>query len=67
MLDIDNAKLIDKRTGKIETPYGITDIKDLSTGCKTVLNYIFMVENPEMYSIVKAINATECGWNALEK
>lgn len=64
---IDKAKLIDAKTGKIETPYGIASIKDLSTGCKTVLNLIFITENPELYPNVKAIKATECGWNALEE
>lgn len=67
MSDIDKAKLIDRKTGKIETPYGITSIRDLSTGCKTILNCIFIHENPERYPTVKAINATECGWNAIDR
>lgn len=67
MLVIDKAKLLDENTGKIETPFGIADIKDLSTGCKTVLNCIYVNEHPEVYPSVKAINATECGWNAIEE
>jgi hypothetical protein len=64
---IDNAKLLDNRFGKIETPFGITDISSLSLGCKTVLNYIFIHNKPDLYPNIKAINATECGWNALEE
>ena len=64
---IDHAELIDTRTGKIETPYGITGIESLSTGCKTVLNAVYITENPEEFPTVRAINATECGWNAIEK
>ena len=67
MNEIDKAVLLDKKSGKIETPYGITGIRDLSTGCKTVLNYIFIKENTEKYPNVKAIDGTECGWNALDK
>ena len=67
MQNIDKAVLLDNKTGKIETPYGIASIKDLSTGCKTILNYIFITEHLETYPMVKAINATECGWNALEE
>ncbi|MFR8845589.1 MAG: hypothetical protein ACLVGL_11340 [Waltera sp.] len=54
-------------SGKIETPYGITGIQDLSTGCKTILNCIFLQENQKVYPTVRAINATECGKNALEQ
>ena len=38
MEEVDHAKLLDQNIGKIETPYGITGIQDLSTGCKTILN-----------------------------
>lgn len=41
MEEVDHAKLLDQNIGKIETPYGITGIQDLSTGCKTILNCIF--------------------------
>ena len=42
-------------------------IKVLSTGCKTILNCIFLQENQKVYPTVRAINATECGKNALEQ
>jgi len=67
---IDNATLRDKKTGTIVTPYGTCSVKSLSTGCKTVLNCIYLNENKEELReenlYFKAINATECGWNALE-
>ena len=64
---IDNAHLLNENNGKIETPYGLAGIRDLSTGCKTILNYIFIKEHPDKYPNIKAIDATECGWNALDK
>ena len=67
MNKIDGASLLDANTGTIQTPYGVTDINNLSTGCKTVLNYIFIKENRERYKDVLAIDATECGWNSLEE
>ena len=67
MKDIDKADLIDSNIGTIQTPYGITSIDSLSTGCKTVINYIVIASNCEIYKDVKAICATECGWNALEE
>lgn len=53
---IDKATYIGK--GGIETPYGITNIYDLSSGTKTVLN---IVNNPD-----RIFDATDCGENALE-
>ena len=67
MKKIDNAELLDVNTGKIRTPYGECNIEDLSSGCKTVLNYLFIYENPQIYPTIKAINAIECGWNELEE
>lgn len=67
MMDIDKAKLLDASTGKIETPYGICNIENLSSGCKTILNYYFIKSFPKLYPNIKAINAVECGWNALEE
>lgn len=45
MKDIDKADLIDSNIGTIQTPYGITGIDSLSTGCKTVINYIVIITN----------------------
>ena len=58
---IDNAEVLDLTTGLIKTPYGLTSIKDLSTGCKTVLVYNYCRKN----NINKVINITEGGANAL--
>ena len=48
MEEVDHAKLLDQNIGKIETPYGSTGIQDLSTGCKTILNCIFLQENQKV-------------------
>lgn len=63
---IDRARFIDKKLGTIETPYGITSYQNLSTGCKSVLDYIYISKHPVRYKEVKAIDFTECGWNALD-
>ncbi|MCR5402803.1 MAG: hypothetical protein K6E91_03170 [Butyrivibrio sp.] len=61
--DIDDAVLLDKNTGAIQTPFGITDITHLSTGCKTVLCYLYL-RRKETSSII--LDVTECGYNALD-
>lgn len=63
MGEIDNAKLKNKDTGAIETPFGEASINNLSTGCKTVLCYLYVKRNNTKYG---GINVTECGANALE-
>lgn len=62
---IDNAEVIDFNTGAIKTPRGIGALEDLSTGCKTVLNYIYLQKH-NIFTI-KAIDASQCGTNALEE
>ena len=65
--DIDNAflKEIDNAVyegnGYIVTPFGRTEIQNLSTGCKTLLllNHSKNLENP-------VINVGECGKNVLD-
>ena len=66
MQRIDKSELIDINLSTIKTPYGVCNIKCLATGCKTVLNTIYIMEHKKEYEYVKAINATECGWNALD-
>ena len=52
---VDEAKLTpDKR---IETKYGLGTIRNLSSGCKTLLN---IVKHPD-----KVVNVEECGPNVL--
>lgn len=66
---IDKAKIINANIGEIETPFGICSIKKLSTGCKTVLNYVWLSKHKDIenYKGIKYLYATECGWNALEE
>lgn len=65
MQKIDGASILDKEQGTIRTPRGITSIDKLSTGCKTILNYLSIIKKP-VYEF-KVINVTQCGWNALEE
>lgn len=65
MLKVDNAKLIDIGLSTIKTPFGVCDLKCLSTGCKTVINAIYVLEHKNEFEHIKAINATECGYNAI--
>lgn len=53
---IDHAKLTEKK--HIETKYGIGTVRNLSSGCKTLLN---VMKNPG-----KVVNADECGKNVLD-
>lgn len=53
---IDSAVIIDD--DKIQTPFGIASIEDLSTGCKTLIN---INHNPN-----KIISIVECGDNAID-
>ena len=53
---IDHAKL--GRDKHIETKYGLGTIRNLSSGCKTILN---VMKNPG-----KVVNADECGQNVLD-
>ena len=56
MKQIDNAVLtLDKH---IQTSYGLGTIRNLSTGCKTLLN---IVKHPD-----KVVNVEECGPNVLK-
>lgn len=53
---IDHADL--KEGNRIETKYGLGTIRNLSSGCKTLLN---IIKNPQ-----KVVNADECGKNVLD-
>ena len=64
MKRIDDAILLDKKTGAIKTKFGVTDILHLSTGCKVVLSYIYIKRFNKCS--VKVLDVTECGSNALE-
>lgn len=53
---IDHAKLTENK--HIETKYGLGTVRNLSSGCKTMLN---VMKNPG-----KVVNADECGKNVLD-
>lgn len=63
---IDSAEIIDFDNGILKTPFGVTGIINLSTGCKTVLNYITIAKHREEFKDIRAINVTESGANAIE-
>lgn len=61
----DKASLVlEESTIEIRTPFGLCDITSLSTGCKTILNALVMVENNKNSSCI--INSDECGDEAFE-
>ena len=62
MKEIDNAEIIDEALGTIQTPFGVTSLENLSTGCKTVLNLNFLLST----GMASSIDLTECGTNALD-
>lgn len=64
MEKVDGAKLLDKQSGTIKTPRGVTSIDNLSTGCKTVLTYMYMMRHPDIDKNILDISG--CGVNALE-
>jgi hypothetical protein len=41
---IDGARIADEENLKIDTPFGTCDIDSLSTGCKTMLNVLYLKE-----------------------
>lgn len=64
--EVDNAKLIDRDTGLVQTEYGYTAIEMLSTGCKAVLTYLYYMRNRDSYRGDIVFNINECGWNAID-
>lgn len=53
---IDHARVTDDK--HIETRYGLGTVRNLSSGCKTLLN---VMKHPD-----KVVNADECGKNVLD-
>lgn len=60
--------------GVLKTPFGVTTVDKLSTGCKAVLIYFWLIDmdrNDELVSLVRhpldslVLNLTECGANAI--
>lgn len=65
MKHIDDAELLDNNLGTIKTKFGITSLRHLSTGCKVVLSYRYIIKNNVYKNGV--LDITECGFNALEE
>lgn len=62
---IDEAEVIDIVMDTIKTKRGVCSLNDISTGCKTVLNYLYLCRNREHG--YEALDITYCGANALEE
>jgi len=59
--DISRAEIIDSDgTMLIKTPFGITDMSNLSTSCKTVLNVLYLKETaPKDFKLVDITDASD--------
>jgi len=62
---IDKAIIVNYERLKIETPYGIAGINDLSTGCKTILNILRFMELTPREEVL--VNVDESGDNVLKR
>ena len=62
---VDGAVVIDTEIDTVKTKRGVCRLNDISTGCKTVLNYLYLCRNREHR--YKALDITYCGANALEE
>lgn len=67
MLKIDQAHILDRDSGLIKTPIGLTSFENLSTGCKTVINCLYLRDYRGILDIpfLEVVRVTECGYNAL--
>ena len=63
--EIDEATVYDKEWQLVKTPYGVTNLYNVSKGCQNVLAYIWVMKNkPEKKWW---IDIRECGINAVER
>jgi len=60
---VDHAEIIDYKNLTMVTPFGTTDITKLSTGCKTLLNILYLIETNTNNVLV---NVTEAGDKVLD-
>lgn len=65
LYNIDKAQIIDYKLLTMITPYGTTTVDKLSTGCKTVLNIVYLLEHIGRSHAI--VNINECGDNALKE
>jgi hypothetical protein len=59
--EIDRAVFVKGCNDAVRTPFGVTGLENLSTGCLTVLNLLYIKEN----GLNIAVDVTGCGSNAL--
>lgn len=64
MKEVDGATIIDLKLGTVKTRFGVTNLRHLSTGCKVVLSYNYILKHMDKYSGV-VINITEASGKAL--
>ena len=59
---VDNAEFLPDSRDMLRTPFGITGVGNLSTGCHTVLNLLYVRDN----KLNVGVDVTGCGANALD-
>ena len=65
---IDTAEILDYRLGTVSTPFGITSIQNLSTGCKTALLVNCLCKDKLKFNEdIITIELVGCGWNAVQE
>ena len=62
---IDKAKVTDYKTLQIVTPYGQTEVDNLSTGLKAILNVRYVMQKDNVSTQRVLICADDCGDNIL--
>lgn len=65
MKEIDSAVPLEVTPNLIKIPFGVTTIKSLSSGCKTVIVYLYLCRNYKEQQPA-AISNISCGYNAME-
>ena len=65
IFSVDKAKINDYNTLSIVTPFGATDITKISTGCKTLLNILYLLEKGN--GNTELVNITEAGDSVVDR
>lgn len=61
---IDKSRIVDYRTRRIETPYGLTEYTNMSTGLKTLI-IVYLMKKGTLNKV--PISVDECGTNVLKE
>ena len=65
---IDTAEIIDYQLGTVSTPFGITSMQNLSTGCKTaLLVHCLCTDTLKFNEDIVTVELVGCGWNAVQE